>query len=189
MNAPLSLAPTLPAAAAVVVDFWREAGPALWFARDPDVDRRLRNRFLALHEAAARGALAGWAATPDGALALVLLLDQFPRNAFRGTPRMYATDAMARAIAGAAIDAGQDREVDPELQRFFILPFGHSESPAGQERSVARARRLGQPDLSKAERHREIIRRFGRFRHRNPILRRPMSPEAQRFLDQGGFAG
>jgi len=181
--------PSTPAAAAAVVAFWREAGYPLWFAKNDDFDRRFRERFLALHEAAARGELSGWLATADGTLALVVLLDQFPRNAFRGTPRMYATDTLARAVADAAIDAGHDRAVELDLQVFFYLPFGHSEDPADQERSVALARRLGQPTLSFAEGHRDIVRRFGRFPHRNPILGREMTEEEQRFLDEGGFAG
>jgi uncharacterized protein (DUF924 family) len=178
-----------PAEASTLVDFWRAAGPARWFAKDAGFDRRFRERFLALHEAAARGALAGWLATPEGALALLLLLDQFPRNAFRGTPRMYASDAMARDVAAAALDAGHDRAVETELQLFFYLPFGHSENMADQQRSVALNRRLGERDLSHAERHRDIVRRFGRFPHRNPILGRAMTPAEQRFLDAGGFAG
>lgn len=177
------------AEAAGVVQFWREAGPGLWFAKDDAFDRRFRERFLSLHEAAVRGELADWLATPDGALALVVLLDQFPRNAFRGTPRMYATDALARQVTAAAIAAGHDWAVAAELALFFYLPYGHSEELADQERSVALARRLGQPNLSHAERHRDIIRRFGRFPHRNPILGRSMRPEEQRFLDEGGYAG
>ena len=175
--------------AAAVVAFWRQAGPGLWFAKDDAFDRLFRERFLSLYEAAARGELDGWLATPDGALALVLLLDQFPRNAFRGTARMYATDAMARQLASAAIDAGHDRVVDAQLQLFFYLPLGHSENLADQERSVALAERLGEPSLSHATGHRDIIRRFGRFPHRNPILGRTMRPEEQQFLDAGGFAG
>ena len=172
-----------------VVDFWRAAGPKLWFAKDADFDRRFRERFLSSHEAAARGELTAWLSTADGALALVLLLDQFPRNAFRGSPRMYATDRMARRVAHAAIEAGYDRAVDLALSLFFYLPLGHSEDLADQERSVELARRLGQPDLSHAERHRDIIRRFGRFPHRNPILGRTMTEEEQRYLDGGGYAG
>jgi uncharacterized protein (DUF924 family) len=176
-------------AAQDVVDFWREAGDRLWFAKNAAFDKLFRDRFLALHEAAARGALAGWPSTPEGALGLLLLLDQFPRNAFRGTPRMYATDTMARDVAAAAIEAGQDREVEPALQVFFYLPFGHSEDLADQERAVALVRRLGEPDASHAARHCEIVRRFGRFPHRNPILGRTMTPEEQRYLDEGGYAG
>ena len=172
-----------------LVDFWRAAGPKLWFAKDAAFDRRFRDRFLPLYEAAAQGALIEWSATAEGALALVLLLDQFPRNAFRGAPRMYATDTMARQVAHAAIETGHDRAVEPQLSLFFYLPFGHSENLADQERSVALARRLGQPNLSHAERHRDIIRRFGRFPHRNPILGRAMTEEEQRYLDEGGYAG
>jgi uncharacterized protein (DUF924 family) len=179
---------SIPAAAAVV-DFWREAGPALWFAKNEDFDRRFRERFLTLHEAAARGELSSWIATPDGALALMVLLDQFPRNAFRGTPRMYETDVMARELAQAAIDAGHDTSVALELQVFFYLPFGHSENVTDQERAVALCKRLGEPHVSFAEGHRDIVRRFGRFPHRNVVLGRTTSAEEQRFLSEGGFAG
>jgi uncharacterized protein (DUF924 family) len=185
---PQKVAPQAPAEA--VVSFWREAGPALWFAKDADFDRRFRERFLALHDAAARGELRGWLATPEGALALLILLDQFPRNAFRGTPRMYATDALAREMARLALDAGHDRALDPDLRVFFGLPFGHSEDLADQDLSVALARGLGIPIAAEhAEEHRDIIRRFGRFPHRNPILGRPMTDAEQRFLDHGGYAG
>jgi uncharacterized protein (DUF924 family) len=175
--------------AAAVVDFWRSAGPAQWFAKDPVFDREFREQFLAQHEAAARGALENWLVAPYPALALVLLLDQFPRNAFRGTPRMYATDAHGRSAADAAIRAGCDHGVETTLRLFFYLPFAHSEDLNDQEHSVALARRLGQPHLAHAEGHRDIVRRFGRFPHRNPILGRTMTAEEQRFLDEGGFAG
>ncbi len=185
----MNQAPATPAEAAAIVDFWREAGPSLWFAKDPEFDRRFRERFIALYEAAARGELSAWLTTAEGALALLLLLDQFPRNVFRDTPRMYATDAMACEIAAAAVDAGHDQAVEAEMARFFYLPFGHSESLADQERAVTLVRRLGEPDISRAERHCGIVRRFGRFPHRNPILGRAMTEEEQRFLDEGGFAG
>jgi len=178
-----------PLPAAAVVHFWRKAGAALWFAKNDDFDRRFRERFLTMHEAAARGELSTWLATPDGALALVVLLDQFPRNAFRGSSRMYATDALALAAADVAIEAGHDRAVERELQVFFYLPFGHSEDLHDQERAVTLCQRLGQPTLSFAEGHRDIVRRFGRFPHRNRILDRRMTEEEQRFLDDGGFAG
>lgn len=181
--------PAPPAAAAEVISFWQEAGPGLWFAKEPAFDSRFRTRFLALHEAAARAELGTWRLTSTGALALILLLDQFPRNAFRGAPRMYATDSAARAMADAAIAAGHDRAARPDLRLFIYLPFGHSEDLAYQDRSVALVSALGEPSLSHAEHHREIIRRFGRFPHRNPILGRAMTPEEQRFLDEGGFAG
>jgi uncharacterized protein (DUF924 family) len=179
----------VPAKAYSVVEFWQQAGPSKWFAKDAEFDRQFRERLLSTHEAAARGELDGWLATPYGALALILLLDQFPRNAFRGTVRMYATDERARAAAAKAIDAGHDRAVSKELRLFLYLPFGHSETLADQERSVALAEGLGEPDLSHAKRHRDIIRRFGRFPHRNPILGRDMTADEQRYLDEGGYAG
>ena len=175
--------------AADVVAFWRDAGPDLWFANDPSFDRRFREQFLALHEAAARGGLRAWHDPAEGSLALVLLLDQYPRNAFRGTRRMYATDEAARPVADAAIGRGHDRAVDPALRLFFYLPFGHSESIADQDRCVALAEALGEPDLGRARHHRDIIRRFGRFPHRNAILGRLSTPEEMGFLAGGGYAG
>jgi uncharacterized protein (DUF924 family) len=178
-----------PAAANAVVDFWRAAGPKLWFAKDPDFDRRFRERFLTLHEAAARHELDAWQRTPIGALGLLILLDQFPRNAFRGTPGMYATDTHARAVASAAIANGNDRPLDVPMRLFVYLPFAHSEDLADQERSVELARSLTPADLEHAEHHREIVKRFGRFPHRNAILKRASRPEEVRYLAEGGFAG
>ena len=178
-----------PAAANAVVDFWREAGPKWWFAKDPDFDRRFRERFLSLHEAAARHELDAWRRTPIGSLGLLILLDQFPRNAFRGTPRMYATDAQARAVASAAIASGHDRALDVPMRLFVYLPFGHSEDLADQDRSVELARGLSPVDLEHAEHHRDIVRCFGRFPHRNAILKRASRPEEVCYLAEGGFAG
>jgi uncharacterized protein (DUF924 family) len=178
-----------PAEALEVVAFWEGAGPALWFAKDDAFDRRFRERFLTLHEAAARGELDGWNASPTGALALMVLLDQFPRNSFRGTPRMYATDAAARRLAAAAIAADHDRLVAFDLQKFFYLPFGHSEDLADQDRAVELCSRLGGRDLQQAEHHRDIVRRFGRFPHRNAILGRPMTKEEEEYLANGGYTG
>jgi uncharacterized protein (DUF924 family) len=172
-----------------VVEFWRDAGPAKWFAKDAQFDARFRERFLREHEAAARGELAVWQSTPEGALALVILLDQFPRNAFRGTTRMYDTDAMARKIAITAFAAGYDQKLPRELQKFFVLPFAHSEDLADQERAVALARRISPDDLAHAEHHRDIVRRFGRFPHRNAILKRESTPEEKAYLANGGYAG
>lgn len=172
-----------------VVEFWRGAGPRMWFAKDAEFDRRFRERFLGLHEAALRGELDAWRASPEGVLALCLLLDQFPRNAFRGTARMYASDALAREVADRAIRANLDRKLEPELRLFVYLPFGHSEQLEDQERSLQLAESLGEPSLSHARRHRDIVKRFGRFPHRNPILGRAMRPEEQKYLDEGGFQG
>ena len=173
---------------ASVVQFWRDAGPKMWFAKDVDFDRRFRDRFLELHEAAAHGDL-DWLATPEGALALLLLLDQYPRNAFRDTPRMYATDSLARLVADAAIRAGHDRNLPDDLALFFYLPYGHSEWLADQERGVALVARLGEPNHGRAKHHLDIVRRFGRFPHRNAILGRVTTAEEQRYLDEGGYKG
>jgi uncharacterized protein (DUF924 family) len=169
--------------------FWRAAGSQRWFRPDDAFDAALRERFLDLHEAAAAGLLPGWPATADGGLALVLLLDQFPRNAFRGTPRMYATDAQARAAASAAIRAGHDHAVEGALRQFFYLPFMHSEALADLDRCVALNEAAGGESLRYALHHRDIVRRFGRFPHRNAVLGRACTPEEERFLAEGGFGG
>lgn len=171
-----------------VVQFWRDAGPKKWFAKDADFDRRFRDHFLRHHEAAARREL-DWSATAEGALALVLLLDQYPRNAFRDSPRMYVTDALARDVADLAIAAGHDRAVPDDLAVFFYLPFGHSEALSDQQRCVALTARLGEPNHGRAQHHCDIVRRFGRFPHRNAILGRAMTAEEQRYLDEGGYKG
>jgi len=172
-----------------VVRFWNEAGPGRWFKRDDGFDALFRQRFLAAHEAAAAGTLSGWGDTPESALALVLLLDQFPRNAFRGSPRVYATDAQARTTAAAAIAAGHDLRVDPALRPFFYLPFMHSEELGDLERCVALTQELGGEHLRFARHHRDIVARFGRFPHRNAVLGRASSGEEERFLAEGGFSG
>lgn len=172
-----------------VVDFWREAGPSRWYRKDPAFDRAFRDRFLATHEAAARGELDAWVACPVGALALCILLDQFPRNAFRGGARMFATDAKAREIARAALGRRFDREVDGELRQFLVMPFMHSEDIADQELCVRLAKDLPTDTLRYAVEHRDIIDRFGRFPHRNAALARVTTAEEQRFLDGGGFGG
>jgi uncharacterized protein (DUF924 family) len=172
-----------------VIAFWSEAGPAFWFAKDAAFDHRFRETFIDAHEAACRDELDHWRQTPGGSLALILLLDQFPRNAFRGTPRMYASDMKALEIANAAIAAGHDRHIDADLRLFLYLPYAHSEALADQERSVALCRALDANSLAHAEGHRDIVKRFGRFPHRNVILGRATTDEEQRFLDDGGFAG
>lgn len=172
-----------------VVEFWEDAGPGLWFAKDAKFDQKFREAFLSDHEAAARGELDFWQSTPEGALALVILLDQFPRNAFRGTPRMYDTDALARRIASRAFAAGYDLRTPDMLRTFFILPFAHSEELADQERSVALARKLGGADLAHALHHLDIVRKFGRFPHRNAILHRDSTREELDYLANGGFQG
>lgn len=172
-----------------VLDFWRAAGPEKWFAKDDAFDADFTRRFLAAHEAAAAGSLDDWAQDAPGALALVLLLDQFPRNAFRDSPRAFATDARALHTARTAIERGFDRATEVELRAFFYMPLMHSESLADQDDCVALSRPLPGTTLRFAELHRDIVRRFGRFPHRNAVLGRSTTPEEQAFLDAGGFAG
>lgn len=172
-----------------VIAFWRDAGPQQWFNKDDAFDARFKARFLEAHEAAARGELDGWGDSWEGSLALLILLDQFPRNAFRGSARMFATDEKARAITDRAIAAGHDQVCDAALRAFFYLPLEHSESLADQERGVALSLPLDAETHRWAVIHRDIIARFGRFPHRNPLLGRSTTAEEQRFLDEGGFAG
>lgn len=178
------------AAPAQVLDFWFSAGPQKWFSKDDAFDGAIRERFLPAYEAAAAGRLTDWEATPEGALALVIVLDQFPRNMFRGSPRTFATDALALGVAKQSITQGFDMQLGLPKRNFFYLPFMHSENLADQERCVELSRRSGdQNTLKYAELHTDIIRRFGRFPHRNAVLGRATTPEEQAFLDAGGFAG
>jgi uncharacterized protein (DUF924 family) len=182
-------APALPSLADVVA-FWRDAGPKKWFEKDEAFDDEIRRRFLKAHEAAAAGRLSGWEASAEGALALLILLDQFPRNMFRGSARAFATDATARAVTAGALVRGFDSQVPAEMRGFFYLPFEHSEDLADQERGLTLYKAAGDVDgLKWAGIHADIIRRFGRFPHRNAVLGRVTAPEEQKFLDEGGFSG
>lgn len=172
-----------------VVAFWKEAGIELWFAQDDEFDARFRARFKALYERAIIGELDHWITSATGSLALILLLDQYPRNSFRGSPRTYATDAHARRIAWLATEMGQDMLVDRELRLFMYLPFGHSEDIRHQEKAAELVEHLGPEFARRAQNYVGIIRRFGRFPHRNAILNRPNTPEEELFLRNGGFSG
>ncbi|MDZ5454573.1 DUF924 family protein [Labrys sp. ZIDIC5] len=177
-----------PANASAVVAFWA-ASSARWFDKDASLDQAFRERFLNLHMDVAARKHDGWVASPGGALALLILTDQFPRNAYRCTGHMYATDPLARLYARQALEAGYMDDVEPEMRLFFCLPFAHSEDIADQDISVRLNGQLGQPWLDHAEGHRDIIRRFGRFPHRNPMLGRVTTQEEQAFLSKGGFQG
>ena len=186
MNPPSSTAISSPEA---ILAFWREAGYDRWFTRDDAFDAGVRDKFLPTYEAAAAGKLSSWEATADGALALCIVLDQFPRNMFRGDARTYAADPIARGVANRALKRGYDQDIPEEMRGFFFLPFMHSEELGDQERCVQLYREAESADLKYAERHRDIVRRFGRFPHRNAILGRATTPEEQTFLDDGGFKG
>ncbi|MDP3254688.1 MAG: DUF924 family protein [Bosea sp. (in: a-proteobacteria)] len=172
-----------------VIDFWRDAGAERWFRKDAAFDSLFRERFLSLHFAAARRELDGWADSAPGSLALAILLDQLPRNGFRGTAHMYATDPLARHFARLAQARGHGEAIEPELRLFLHLPFCHSEDVADQDLSVALSTPLGGEAAEHAEGHREVVRRFGRFPHRNALLGRETTPEEAAFLAEGGFAG
>ncbi|MGI8840928.1 MAG: DUF924 family protein [Caulobacteraceae bacterium] len=175
-----------------IIDFWRRAGPKAWFKKNAAFDAQVHERFEAAHHAAARGELDGWAAAAEGSLALLLLLDQFPRNLYRRSAHAFATDPLARSVARAAIAAGHDTATAPALRGFFYLPFEHSEDPADQALAVnlcEALERAGGQSAQWARDHHDIIARFGRFPHRNACLGRATTDDERAFLDEGGFAG
>jgi uncharacterized protein (DUF924 family) len=167
-----------------LLDFWFGQDRKAWFEKNPAFDEEIRARFLALYEQAAAGELAGWQHAPESCLALVILLDQFPRNMFRAAARAFAADPLALAAARRIVERGWDREMSEDERTFAYLPFEHSESLEDQETSL----RLfaGSANYEWARRHWEIIRRFGRFPHRNAALGRISTPEEIEFLKQPG---
>lgn len=184
---------------AAVLDFWFGAADSpergrsrkCWFARDAAFDEQVRSRFQALHEAACRGELAPWERGPLAALALVVVLDQFPRNMFRGGARAFAADAVALAVARRMTEKGFDSLLRPVERAFAYLPFEHAEDLAAQRRALALFARLaGDPasasTIGYARRHYEIIARFGRFPHRNALLGRTSTAEEIEFLARSG---
>ena len=172
-----------------VVAFWLDAGPKQWFSKNVEFDAAFRGRFEAAHMMAAARKLDAWLDESTGALALMILLDQFPRNAYRDTGHMFATDALALHFAERAIAAGHDLQVDPSLRQFFYMPYEHAESPAAQNRCIALMEPLGAEALRWAVLHRDIVRRFGRFPHRNAALGRQTTRAEREFLEAGGFSG
>ena len=189
----------LPARAEAMLTFWFGADPQtdypqqrkLWFGKNPAFDMDVRNRFLGDYQAAAAGALEDWKQSEKSCLALILLLDQFPRNMFRDTPQAFATDAKALSTAKHAVASRFDRALQPVERMFIYLPFEHSENLHDQKRSLALFRSLtSAPELAGvvdyAQKHFDIIARFGRFPHRNRILGRESTPEELAFLEQPG---
>ncbi|WP_289041603.1 DUF924 family protein [uncultured Aliiroseovarius sp.] len=177
-----------------IISFWiDEVGPKGWYESSAKLDNTIRARFMADWEAARDGARDDWQDDPKGALAFLILTDQFPRNMFRGDARSFATDPAARACADRAIAQGLDMQIGLPDRQFFYLPFMHSEAMEDQERCIElMAERMadtpGQGDTLHARAHREIIRRFGRFPYRNDALGRDTTDEEQVFLDDGGYA-
>ena len=170
-----------------IVTFWREAGPTKWFRGGAAFDRECETRFYDAHFAAALRTLDAWIETPDGALALLILLDQIPRNIFRGTAHAYATDMLARDFARHAIAAGHDQHFDEDLRVFFYLPFEHSEDLEDQELSLRLHGNLpGRNADTWAKKHYEVIRTFGRFPYRNAALGRTSTSAELTWLREGG---
>jgi uncharacterized protein (DUF924 family) len=171
-----------------ILAFWREAGEDRWYKKNDAFDAEVRRRYLDLWQQGVAGALSAWETSDDGALALVIVLDQFPRNIFRGKPEAFSSDAKALAVADRAIAHGADVRIDPTLLEFLYLPFMHSEALVDQLRCVELFQ--NSPDnLKYAREHADIIRQFGRFPHRNRMLGRMTTPEEQAYLDAGGFSG
>ena len=173
-----------------VVAFWKDAGPELWFNGGNAFDARCKDALLHLHLSAARAELTDWVKRPADALALILLLDQIPRNIYRGSAHAYATDPLARSVARQSLDHGHDRGFSLDLRSFFYMPFMHSEDVNDQDLCVSIFRKIPESSsASWAEHHYDIIRRFGRFPHRNAVLGRASTPDEEAWLADGGFKG
>ena len=181
----------LPSPRDVLVYWFETLEPKSWFVQDDAVDIDIARRFKALHEHLARERTEAWTATPEARLALVIALDQFPRNIWRGSAHAFATDPLALLHARALRDDGTEGFSD-EMKLFAFLPFEHSEAMADQDEAVRLIDGLGDPDMEGgsygdyARRHREVIERFGRFPHRNEALGRESTEEERRYLAEGG---
>ncbi len=174
-----------------VLDYWSALGNEGWWVKNEDVDQEIVTRFGEAHAKACKGELDHWTETADGALALIIILDQFSRNMFRGSSKSFSQDAQALTVTRQAIANGMDKNVRADLKVFFYLPFEHSETIAEQEQSVLYQYSIADnPEaLRAALEHRQIIQRFARFPHRNAVLGRHTTPAEQAYLDGGGFMG
>jgi uncharacterized protein (DUF924 family) len=174
--------------AQAVLDFWfGELTPKQWFSRDATVDRTVSERFGTLAARVATGGVPHWAGAPGGMLAAVIALDQFPRNLYRDDPRAFASDDQALALADQAIRDGADKQMSAPAKQFLYMPFMHSEAIEDQDRAVALFETIGiEAARQSAHQHRDIIRRFGRFPHRNAVLGRETTDEEAGFLEQPG---
>ncbi|MFN3210967.1 MAG: DUF924 family protein [Roseovarius sp.] len=175
-----------------ILNFWLdEVGPKGWYEVSDKLDQTIRDRFLDVYERASEGANSLWLTYPSGTLAYVILLDQFPRNMFRDSGQAFATDKVALAAAKAAINKGWDTRIDAPARQFFYLPLMHSENLCDQDRCVRliceRMPEAGEQNMLHARAHREVIRRFGRFPHRNAALGRSSSGAEKAFMDDGGY--
>ena len=169
-----------------VLSFWFGQDRKAWFEKNPAFDEEIRRRFLSLFELGASGKLEDWKNSSADCLALVILLDQFPRNMFRSSLHAFSGDPLALEAARHLVAADYDKRMSADERMFAYLPFEHSESLADQERSCELMQPLGEEPYRYAVRHREIIGRFGRFPHRNAALGRESTPEEIEFLKQPG---
>ncbi|MFA3917878.1 DUF924 family protein [Ruegeria hyattellae] len=175
-----------------VLSFWLdEIGEDGWYRQDEALDQQIREKFLSAWEVACEGRFALWLTYPSGALAYIILMDQFPRNMFRGEGRAFASDRAALAAAKCAVDKGWDMRIDEPARQFFYLPMMHSESLCDQERCVRllcqRMPETGAANMLHAQAHRQIIRQFGRFPYRNEALSRETTPQEMAFVSNGGY--
>jgi uncharacterized protein (DUF924 family) len=173
-----------------VLEFWSQLGNEGWWTKNPEVDAQIHEKFGKTHDEACEGKLDHWTETADGALALIIVLDQFSRNMFRNDAKSFTQDAKALQIAKDAVAKGLDQSCREDLRVFFYLPYEHSEKIADQEKSVLLQHSIANPEaIWAALEHRDIIRRFGRFPHRNTVLGRHTTPAETAYLDGGGFKG
>ncbi len=174
-----------------ILEFWLQAGPPKWYVADDSFDQEIRDKFGDLWEEGAKGALEDWTGHPRKALALIILLDQFPRNMFRQDGRAFSTDERAKAAACYSIKQGWDMRIDEPERQFFYLPLMHSEMLSDQDHCIRlmieRMPETGAPNVLHARAHREVIREFGRFPYRNTALGRETTPAEQTYLDNGGY--
>ncbi|SNX86373.1 uncharacterized protein MEPE_05082 [Melanopsichium pennsylvanicum] len=190
-------APTLSAGVGALIDmamFWKAAGPERYFTRSDEFDNQLVSRYSTIYPAVhseritptiiSSSSSSNTPSIADEHLGMILLLDQYPRNAFRGSAKQYQSDTLARKWADIAIKHAMDRKIDQSLCTFFYLPFGHSEHLDDQNRAVELGERIGDPFLSFAKQHRDVVARFGRFCHRNQVMHRETTDEEQRWMQQ-----
>ena len=175
-----------------ILSFWLdEVGPKGWYMGGAELDQEIRDRFSDIYKRACQGALSLWLTYPSGTLAYIILMDQFPRNMFRGDAKAFATDKAAVAAAKAAIARGWDMRIDEPARQFFYLPLMHSECQTDQYRSVrlikTRMVEGGESNLLHAKAHRDVIRQFGRFPYRNEALGRESTPSEEKYLKDGGY--
>ncbi len=175
-----------------ILAFWLdEVGPSGWYESTPELDQKIRDRFMDTWQQAQDGALSLWLTHPTGVLAYVILLDQFPRNMFREDKRAFSTDMAALEAAKCAVKRGWDLRIDEPARQFFYMPMMHSENLCDQDRCVrlmvARMPETGRSNLLHAKAHREVIRQFGRFPYRNSALERPSTGPETAFVNDGGY--